>query len=182
MLTLRDEDGRDVAVSVSSFDRESKVLLLVYLAVRPGIRGGGLGGALLRASQARWAEDFAPDFVVGEVERPGDRTTADEAHGDPEARLRFYRRFGALRVEAPFFQPGMHGPADRVPMYLMLLHVADGARLAEPAPGQVLVAAKPLHDFLVRYITDTEGEPPRDAMARALLEPLEGESVLAVLL
>lgn len=179
VLTLRDETGRGVAVSVGAFDERSRVLLLVYLAVRPGIRGGGLGGRLLAASLERWQQRFGPDFVVGEVERPGDRAEAIEAHGDAAARLRFYSRFGALRVEAPFFQPRMHAATGRVPMHLMLLHVGDTVRRGELPGGGLLVAAGPLHDFVADYIAASEGTAPTDEQARSLLDALSGESVPA---
>ncbi|MFT3889836.1 MAG: hypothetical protein QM713_16955 [Arachnia sp.] len=181
VLTLRDDHGVDVALTVGWFHRASGVLLLVYLAVRPGIRGGGYGGRLLTAALERWQADYSPTYIVGEVERPGDRLDADEAHGDAEARLRFYRRFGARRAAAPFFQPAPGPEGRRVPMHLMLVHASpdalpDGRAFTGDDP-RLPVAAAPLSAFVAAYIEGSEGTVPADDEALALLAALAGERV-----
>ncbi|WGT48264.1 hypothetical protein [Tessaracoccus lacteus] len=177
VLTLRDDEGLDLAVSIAFHDAGAGVLLLAYLAVRPGTRGGGYGNALMAGSLQRWDEIFSPDFVIGEVERPGDRADVVEEHGDPEARLRFYRRFGARRVVAPFFQPGIAPARHRIPMYLMLLHISPSARVGEEVDGHLSVSAPPLRAFIADYIAATEERPPTDPEAVELLDALGGDTV-----
>ncbi|TGJ94862.1 hypothetical protein DLJ96_17640, partial [Actinotalea fermentans ATCC 43279 = JCM 9966 = DSM 3133] len=58
--------GRVVAGVVGSWSAEARVLLVQYLAIAPGRRGGGIGAALLGAAVAAWREDLRPVMVLGE--------------------------------------------------------------------------------------------------------------------
>lgn len=67
--------------------------LLDYLAVEPGRRGGGIGGAWLSLLRAHYAQAF--DALLIECEAPDRAPDARLAR----ARLRFYEREGAQRTD-----------------------------------------------------------------------------------
>lgn len=119
---VRDEGGALAGTAIGTWYLEARVLLIDYLALRPGQRGGGLGSALLSSSVAAWAERYDPCIVIAEVEHP-DHHDAHPQHGDPEARLRFYARQGARLLPLPYFTPGVGEGAVRVGgMMLAVLH------------------------------------------------------------
>jgi GNAT superfamily N-acetyltransferase len=103
---IRDEDGNLAGCAIGTWFDEARVLLLDYLALRPGARGGGLGGTLLSSSVEAWSDQYDPCIVLAEVEHP-DHHDAHPQHGDPEARLRFYAREGARFLPLPYFTPGV---------------------------------------------------------------------------
>ncbi|RXR28043.1 hypothetical protein EQW78_04000 [Oerskovia turbata] len=161
--------GRVVAGVVGSWSAEARVLLVQYLAIAPGRRGGGIGAALLGAAVAAWREDLRPVMVLGEVEHPQFHS-ASEAHGDPEARLRFYARHGGRVLAVPYFQPGNEPGAERVPALLLMT-------LATESPESTSVPAAPLRTFLREYIEASEGSLADDAPTRALLDATSGDRV-----
>ncbi len=119
---IRDDDGELAGCAIGTWYEEARVLLLDYLALRPGSRGGGLGGALLNASVAAWSDQYDPCIVLAEVEHP-DHHDAHPQHGDPEARLRFYAREGARLLPLPYFTPGVGDGKPRTGgMMLAVLH------------------------------------------------------------
>lgn len=168
-------DGRVVAGAVGSGAAPGGVVLLVYLAIAPGERGGGIGGALLDGAVARWVAQFSPAYVLAEVEHPAHHTASVE-HGDPAARLRFYARHGAQVLAVPYFQPGIGPDGPRVPALLLVtLYVDDSARAGSPGPdGHERVSAPPLRDFLTAYLLGSEGSLRDDAATRALLDSVAG--------
>ncbi len=170
------EDGRVVAGVVGSWFPDARVLLVLYLAIAPGRRGGGVGGRLVATALASW-RTLEPLLVVGEVEHP-DHHTGSEAHGDPVARLRFYARLGARVLALPSFQPG-DGPGGRRVPALLLVSFPLGAT---PAPGHEpdAVPAAPLRAFLEKYLRDSEGTLADDPATRRLLDAAAGESVRLV--
>ncbi|QDW62859.1 N-acetyltransferase [Oerskovia sp. KBS0722] len=161
--------GRVVAGVVGSWSAEARVLLVQYLAIAPGRRGGGIGAALLGAAVAAWLKDLRPVMVLGEVEHPRFHA-ASEAHGDPEARLRFYARHGGRVLAVPYFQPGNEPGAERVPALLLMT-------LATEDPGATSVPAAPLRTFLREYFEASEGTLADDAPTRALLDATSGDRV-----
>jgi len=161
--------GRVVAGVVGSWSAGARVLLVQYLAIAPGRRGGGIGAALLGAAVSAWQEELRPAMVLGEVEHPRFHA-ASEAHGDPEARLRFYARHGGRVLAVPYFQPGTSPGADRVPALLLMT-------LATEDPDATSVPAAPLRTFLREYLADSEGSVADDAPTRALLDSVAGERV-----
>lgn len=169
-------DGRVVAGAVGEGSGPGSVILLVYLAIAPGGRGGGIGGALLDGAVARWVDQHAPAYVLAEVEHPDHHAASDE-HGDPAARLRFYARHGARVLSVPYFQPGIGPAGPRVPaLLLMTLAVDDSMR--EPAgsraDGHERVSAPPLREFLESHLRSSEGSLRDDAATRALLDSVSG--------
>ncbi|MBD7950854.1 hypothetical protein [Oerskovia rustica] len=161
--------GRVVAGVVGSWSAEARVLLVQYLAIAPGRRGGGIGAALLGAAVAAWLKDLHPVMVLGEVEHPRFHA-ASEAHGDPEARLRFYARHGGRVLAVPYFQPGNEPGAERVPALLLMT-------LATEDPEAASVPAAPLRAFLREYFEASEGSLANDAPTRALLDAVSGDRV-----
>ncbi|TYP88020.1 N-acetyltransferase [Blastococcus xanthinilyticus] len=173
VLLLEDAEG-PLAVAVGDRFTEAGVVLLSYVATRPGARSGGHGGRLLDAALDRWRGWTGPCLVLAEVEDPG-RHEASPERGDPVARLRFYARRGARRLDLPYVQPALRPGAVRVPDLLLLcLHAAPELRRGPDA-----VDGRAVRAFLERLFTDGEGRLPTDPQGRALLAAA-GERVAAL--
>ncbi len=175
-LVVARDDERVRGAAVGQRFRDSGVLLLAYLALAPGQRGGGVGSLLLDRAIDAWRTELDPWLVVAEVEDPAAHA-ASTAHGDPEARLRFYRRHGARTLPVPYLQPAIRPGGSRVPGLLLLALHASGDRLAGIEPdGTWLVPTPPLRAFLSEYFTLSEGAPPSDpewdAIVAALAPPV----------
>lgn len=117
-VLARDGDRRLLGIAVVEHFRDA--VLLQYLAAALTSRGQGVGSGLLDAVLTRW--EPAVSVILAEFDRP-DVHPAHPAHGDPEARLRFYARYGALALELPYFQPAL--TADTRREYGMLLAAFD---------------------------------------------------------
>ncbi|HEY3504129.1 MAG TPA: hypothetical protein VGN37_15260 [Actinocatenispora sp.] len=166
-----------LGVAVGEWYDEARVMMLGYLAARPGGRSRGVGGELLTAAIRAWSQRYRPCLVLAEVERP-DAHRASLAHGDPTARLRFYQRHGARALDLPYFQPALRADEDRAyGMLLITLHAEDrfltGPDTLDPAP---------VRTFWADYLAGTEGRAEdapagrlRDAMRRdgIRLRPLD---------
>ena len=165
-----DDEGGVRGLATGSWSARTRVLLLSYLAVAPGVRGGGVGGTLLDAALTAWVERLDPLVVLAEVEDP--RATTGhrvEEHGDPVARLRFYRRHGARPLPLPYVQPALGPGARRVPGMLLLALAVDSELVDEDGGWRVPAAA--LRGFLEEYYAATEGGPPPGALLEPLAEP-----------
>jgi hypothetical protein len=141
------------------------VLLLSYLAVRPGIRGGGIGAALLRQLLPGWRDRSGSEMVVAEIEDP--RAHQPTELGDPTARVRFYQRQGYRLLPVPFVQPRV--AADQGRVRGMLLVVAPDERVGDqPVPAHLVRA------FLTEYFDSAEGvgadDDPELAALLAIVE------------
>jgi GNAT superfamily N-acetyltransferase len=123
----------------------SGVLLLSYIAVRPEARGRGIGQTLLTDVIPRWRAAIRPSLVIAEIEDP--RFHQPNTYGDPEARLRLYRRTGSALLPIPFFQPSLRPGLPRV--FDMLLICVGETALMVPAG---IVSA-----FLDEYFEICEG-------------------------
>lgn len=171
MWAARDDAGEIAGVAVGEWDDELRVLLLSWLVVRDGRRGGGVGGPLLDTVVAHWRERFDPCLVLAEVEDPAHHD-ASAAYGDPVARLRFYHRHGARALDMPYLQPALSPRQSRVPgMFLIVLH-ADPSFAGTAADT---IDAHVLRRYLERYQIDCEGriatDPDADRMWQALDRP-----------
>ncbi|MET8040067.1 GNAT family N-acetyltransferase [Micromonospora sp. NPDC005215] len=120
------------------------VLLLSYLAVRPGTRSGGIGGLLVGRLLPAWRERSGADVVLAEVEDP--RLHPAGEFGDPAARLRFYQRAGFGMLPVPFAQPRLRPDALREPGMLLAVQPCDAA-----VPKDLVTS------FLVEYFESAEG-------------------------
>ncbi|MEU2200501.1 GNAT family N-acetyltransferase [Isoptericola sp. NPDC019482] len=169
--------GRVTAGIVASWSPGTRVLLVDYLAIAPGGRGGGLGGLLLDRSLAAWRAALGPAVVLAEVEHPAHHA-AHARHGDPAARLRFYARHGARVLALPYFQPGMRGPGSpRVPAMLLVALDADGAPAGRSPTS---VPADPVRRFLAEHLLECEGTMVGDAATRRLLDAAASDRVPTV--
>ncbi|MEL7974420.1 GNAT family N-acetyltransferase [Isoptericola sp. F-RaC21] len=172
-------DGRVTAGVVASWSPDTRVLLVDYLAIAPGGRGGGVGGRLLDRSVAAWRARLRPAVVLAEVEHPGHHAPHPQ-HGDPAARLRFYARHGARVLALPYFQPGMGGTGSpRVPaMLLVALAVGDApAEGTVPPPAPASLPADPVRRFLVEHLVACEGALADEPATRRLLDAAGGDRV-----
>lgn len=137
---LGDQESPE-ALTLGRFHEPSGVLLLEFLSVRPGLRGKGSGARLLDEALTSWQAEFEPSMIVGEIEHPWLRE-ADEALGDPVARLRFYHRAGVRVVPVAYVLPPMRAGGPSVPHLMLGVFRADGS-----LPGNSIPAA-PLRSFL----------------------------------
>src|SRR5579863_8148946 len=118
------EDGTILGGAVAEWDESVRVLLLGYLAVRPGIRGAGIGGPLYLTALDSWRERFKPCIVLAELDDPAVHRGSEE-YGDPVARLRFYLCRGSQILDLPYFQPALSPTKGRIPGLLLLVLHAD---------------------------------------------------------
>jgi GNAT superfamily N-acetyltransferase len=195
-------NGALIAGAVSSGAIEpGGVILLVYLAIAPGQRGGGIGSALLTGAVRSWVTDLSPSYVLAEVEHPAYHH-ASEHHGDPAARVRFYARHSGQVLAVPYFQPGIGPTGPRVPAMLLLTLFVDDAMRIDPATRATvrgsavdggpsvsdgtavdhseapeLVVASPLRAFLRENLLESEGVERDDAETRALFAAVRGDAV-----
>ncbi|WFE23528.1 GNAT family N-acetyltransferase [Solwaraspora sp. WMMD937] len=140
---------------------ECDALLLSYLAVRPGARGGGIGRAMVERWLPVWRERTGTRAIIAEVEDP--RHHDATMYGDPAARLRFYQRQGFNLVPVPFAQPRVRPDAERVPGMLLAVWPGD-----QRLPGTTLRA------FVAEYYVSAEGpEVHDDPLFNALLAMID---------
>jgi len=161
-----DEDGLVLGGATGEVYPVSRVLLLGYLAVRPGFRGRGVGSVLMAALRERWLGQDT--LAVLELDDPRYHAPHPD-YGDPEARLRFYGASGVRLLAIPYFQPRLRGDLPRG--YHMLLGVI-------PPAGETLppaIPAGPVRAFLLEYFQDCEGGAVQDdAEVRRLLDACGG--------
>lgn len=166
----------------------SNVLLLAYLAVRPELRGAGVGTLLLAEVIPLWCRRHRPLLAVGEVEHPDHHGPSPE-RGDPAARLRLYERVGARVLAAPYFQPRIGPDLQRVyDMLLLAFEVDPRAYRGDPAGdhgGAATVDGKVVTGFLDEYFTVCEGgdtitTDPDFRSMRAAMDPAGGLGLLPV--
>lgn len=166
-----DGTGEIIGGVIGDWFAAGRVMLLSYLAARPGLRGHGIGQRLLADATPSWISDFGAVLVVAEVENPRFHV-ADEGHGDPTARLRLYARLGAKILRMPYFQPALSKEQARVPNLFLMVFSADESVMR----GSDRVAAEPLRRFIDEYLESTEGAVDDDQIRglRAALNSGEG--------
>lgn len=163
------EDGRVLGGALGERYPASGVLLLAYLAVRPGLRAQGVGGAIMTALREQWLD--RDSLAVLELDDP----RYHEPHpvrGDPVARLRFYGRSGVQLLDMPYFQPRLSSDLPRA--YHMLLGVIPpiGATVPAALPASRVTA------FLREYFELCEGPSVHgDPELRALLAACGDEEI-----
>jgi GNAT superfamily N-acetyltransferase len=158
VLAALDDDGRLVAAAVGDWSADSGVVLLSYLAARPGLRGGGAGGELLRAATTRWRERWQPALMLAEIEDPRAHGSSEE-YGDPDKRVRFYANHGVRALAAPYFQPGLAPGSPRV-YGVMLCTLEVAATGIGPEPDTVDGAR--VSRFMTGYLNSCEGRVGSD--------------------
>jgi GNAT superfamily N-acetyltransferase len=163
-------DGTILAGAIAEWDDSVRVLLLGYLAVRPGIRGGGIGGPLYLTALDAWRQKFKPCLILAEIEDP-EAHSGSEDHGDPAARLRFYTNRGSRILDIPYFQPALEPGAERVHgLLLIALHVDP--EFAGPG-GVDTVDATVVRKYLENYQLQYEGKVATDVEAMTMWRALD---------
>ena len=164
-----DADGTIVGGAVAGWDESVRVLLLGYLAVRPGSRGGGIGGLLYLTALESWRQGFKPCLVLAEIEDPSAHSGSED-YGDPAARLRFYLSRGSRILDFPYFQPALEPGAERVSgLLLIVLHADPEFAGADDDTIDAGVVRKFLENYQTRY----EGKVATDGQAMAMWRAID---------
>jgi hypothetical protein len=167
----QDDDGTILGGAVGEWDESARVVLLGYLAVRPGIRGGGIGGPLYLTALDSWRQKFRPCMVLAEIEDPAVPGHSDsEEHGDAAARLRFYLSRGSRVLDFPYFQPALEPGADRVSGLLLIVLHADQDFAGA---GDGTIDAGPVRKYLENYQVQYEGKIGTDDQAMGMWQALD---------
>jgi GNAT superfamily N-acetyltransferase len=168
-------DGKEVVGGVVGEVYEAEeVLLLAYLAARPGGRGRGVGSALLRHVAPRWYPPVR--LAVGEVHDP--RRWSSTADEDPVSRLRFYERVGARVLGVPFVQPALEAGGTRIEGFLLIAFHVDPAVEVHDG-GDVSIRSDLVGRFVRRYYATAEGaREPYDAQLAQLLARIDGRATI----
>ena len=159
-LLVATDQGEPTAVAVIDAEPDARLALLSYLAVRPGLRGTGVGSQMMDRLRDLWRKGDA-EAVVGEVHDP--RCWAESDDERPAARLRFYERNGARLLTVPWVQPRLRKSGQRVGG--MVLLVWDGHAAHDSVPSDWM------RDWMLDYYRSAEGttDPTGDATVAALL-------------
>jgi GNAT superfamily N-acetyltransferase len=156
------------------YERE-RVLLLAYLAVRPALRGRGIGAALVRHAAAQWFAGPSVHLVLAEVHDP--RRWSAGAREEPVARLRLFARLGARVLGVPFVQPALEPGGARSGGFLLLAFHVDPSVDAGGAVRAEVVSA-----FVRRYYATAEGaSEPYDRELARLLEAIDERPAIPLL-
>jgi GNAT superfamily N-acetyltransferase len=168
-LAEDDAEGTILGGAVAEWDASVRVLLLSYLAVRPGVRGRGIGGHLYLAALESWRQRFKPCLVIAEVEDPAVHTGSED-HGDPAARLQFYVDRGSRILDFPYFQPALEPGVERVSGLLLIVLHADPEFAGA---GEDTIDAQVVRKYLENYQTQYEGKVATDDQAMIMWRALD---------
>jgi GNAT superfamily N-acetyltransferase len=113
-LLALDSSGDVIGGAVSELFPHSRVRLLYWLAIRPELRGQGIGTLLMNHVAQSWYGQPGQKMVVGEIDDP--RYWSGDSQ-DPLLRLKFYHRLGVRALDRPYFVPAV-GPG-----YVSAYHV-----------------------------------------------------------
>lgn len=142
--------------------RRSGVLLIGYVAVRPGQRSRGIGELLLDEARRRWYGEPDITLVVAEIDDPRYHPPAGEV--DADRRVAFCGRRGMQVVVGPYFQPRLKGEGKKRVYGLFLAVLASGGGATVAGQSVSVVSARQLTEFLREYFA-ASGEDsgwPRD--------------------
>ena len=151
-----DSDGAVLGGVVGEVFVDEQVLLLSYLAVRPDLRGRGIGTALMSTLRRVGTRTPPSGCAVGEVHDP--RMWSDVPGDDPLSRLRLYERLGARVLGVPFVQPALDdglAPHPRLPAARVPHRLAD----RDHGRGRCAVPADLVGRFVRRYYEIAEDSP-----------------------
>jgi GNAT superfamily N-acetyltransferase len=164
-----DDDDRVLGGASCEWDDPPRIMLLAWLAVRPELRGQGMGNQLLDVAGKAWREQWGPCLALAEVEDPAHHH-GSEATGDPVARLRFYQRRGARALDIPYFQAALGAGGERVPdLLLMVLDTYPEFAGAQPDTIDPAV----VRSYLELYQRQCEGAVGTDPQAMRLWDAID---------
>jgi GNAT superfamily N-acetyltransferase len=171
-------EGGEVAGGVVGEVYEAEeVLLLAYLAARPGGRRRGVGSALLEHVAPRWYPRVR--LAVGEVHDP--RRWSNLPDEDPVGRLRFFERVGARVLGVPFVQPALDEGGSRIEGFLLVAFHVDPAVVVQDG-GAASIRSDVVGRFVRRYYATTEGaREPYDAQLARLLGCIDERATIPLL-
>jgi GNAT superfamily N-acetyltransferase len=197
-------DGVPVGALFLEWFADIRAALLCYFAVRPDLRGRGIGRRLIAVATPQWRAALKPHVVFAEAEDPHFRDAASAEHadgaasthggvrtdsgtgtdggvdyGDGDARLRLYAGFGAYRLPIPYLMPELAPGAGRMPGLLLLVAEADD--VVSPTPDRIRSTV--VEDFLLRYFARLEGSAvgDDDSQLRQLLAECRRSDFLPLL-
>jgi len=162
-------DGNDAVLGgvVGEVYVRGSVLLLAYLAVRPDLRGRGIGTVLMERVAPLWYARPAVRLAVAEVHDP--RAWSQVAGDDPARRLRLYERLGARLLAVPFVQPTVGAGRARVPGFLLVAFHVD-PNIEVKLDGGTAVSSDIVGAFVRQYFGKAESvTAPYDAQLTELL-------------
>lgn len=172
-----DQAGQIVGGIIGDWFAGSRVMLTSYLAARPGLRGHGVGKRLLAKALPAWRSKVGALLVVAEVENPR-LYPADEDHGDPYARLRFYARSGAKILDIPYFQPALSTQQPRVRNLFLMVLTSDQSVVRD----HDRIAAATVEGFIEENLASSEGDvDDHDDEVRALRAALHANDAIPLL-
>lgn len=178
-LAALGRDGSALGVVVGEVYNREHVLLLAYLAVRPGLRGRGIGTALLANAGAAWYANSDVRLAVGEAHDP--RRWPQVEGEDALSRLRFYGRFGARVLDLPFVQPALGSGRARIGGFLLLVFHVDPS-VEVPCDGATCVRADLVGRFVRHYYEAEEDvHPPYDDQLARLLGFIDARTAISLL-
>ena len=157
-------DGTILGGAVGDWFGRSRVQLLSYIAVRPGLRGQGIGSTLLTEAVRAWTAEFEPLLIVGEVEDP--RYHHDTEFGDVSARVRLYERFGARALPLPYAQPALKPNGRRVPHLMLMVFTAEASAYLSDGHVDGDIVERFLREYFEAY--EGPGLPGDDELAALL--------------
>jgi GNAT superfamily N-acetyltransferase len=146
---------------------KESVLLVAYLAVRPDLRGFGIGTALMEHVAPIWYARPAVRLAVAEVHDP--RGWSQVPGDDPARRLRLYERLGARLLAVPFVQPTVGAGRARVPGFLLVAFYVD-PKIEVAVDGGAAVRSDIVGAFVRQYFETAESiRAPYDSQLAELL-------------
>jgi hypothetical protein len=164
-----DADGTILGGAVAEWDESARVVLLGYLAARPGSRRRGIGGPLYLAALDSWRQRFRPCLILAEIEDPAVHS-GNNAYGDPADRLRFYVNRGSRVLDFPYFQPALDPDRGRVSgLLLIVLHADPEFAGADDDTIDASVVRKYLENYQIQY----EGKVATDEQAMEMWRALD---------
>jgi GNAT superfamily N-acetyltransferase len=129
---------------------DSGVLLIGYIAARPGMRSRGVGGLLMDEARRRWYDRPDITLVVAEIEDPRFHPSVGDI--DLERRIAFYAAHGTQVIVGPYFQPRLEGEGKNRVYDLFLSVLPSGAEGVSPGDS---MSARQVADFLLEYFADS---------------------------
>jgi GNAT superfamily N-acetyltransferase len=177
-IALDGSDGVLGGVVGEVYVNES-VLLLAYLAVRPDLRGCGIGTALMERVALLWYARPAVRLALAEVHDP--RAWSQVAGDDPARRLRLYERLGARLLAVPFVQPTVGTGRARVPGFLLVAFHVDST-IEVKLDGGAAVRSDIVGAFVRQYFETAESaRAPYDTQLAELLDRIAEHPAIPLL-